>query len=168
MEFTDAFPSFGIAARLSPNGEHVAALLKREGALSIAIHSSRNGELRRQLMVPGDTVERRGVLMFGGKCDRWELLWSPDSTRLALSNELAANIIVWEVDGGDGSESLLPISCIQENQLLGVDRVLWTPDSTHILTFLAHRVGVRLWRMDRRGAQACFTHPKYSLGEKGT
>lgn len=167
MEFTDAFPSFGIAARLSPNGQHVAALLKGEGALSIAIYSSRNGELRRQLMAPSDTVERRDALMFGGKCDRWELLWSPDSTQLALFNGLAATILVWGIDW-EGSESLLPISCIRENQMLGVDRVLWTPDSVHILAFLAHRVGVRLWRMDRRLAQACFTHPKYSLGEKGT
>lgn len=172
MEFTDAFPCHGIAARLSPDGRYVAALLKGEGGgVRVAIHQSGNGGLFQELAVPGAGVPRSkpangaAATMFGSRGDRWELLWAPNSTRLALFNHPAAQVTVWEIDEGRGPS--LPVSSIQENLLLGVDRVLWLPDSLHLLAFLSHRVGVRLWRIDRRFPQACLPHPKYSGGERG-
>lgn len=142
----------------------------------MAIHQSGNGELVQELTVLGTGIPRTSgkpttnigpTAMFGSRGDRWELLWAPNSTRLALFNHLAAQVTVWEVDGGRGGRVALPVSSIQENVLLGVDRVLWLPDSLHFLAFLSHRVGVRLWRIDRRFPQACLPHPKYSGGDRG-
>lgn len=136
MEFTEGFPTaFGIGGRISPNGRHVACLAKRETAMLLHVHSISNGMLERRFTVPSLGPDIRPTFI-PAKIDRLDLSWSPDSEKIALINYSRASVWTFDLKGDlDG-----PISVIQENQLLGIDRIRWTPTSDSFLISLSHRV----------------------------
>jgi dipeptidyl aminopeptidase/acylaminoacyl peptidase len=143
MEFTEAFTAFGGGAKLSPDGQSVAAISKRDTNISIEVYLTSNGHLGRRLPVPVINSETRGRVLMT-KWDRLELLWAPNGLRLALVNYQLARIFVWDLM----LDYELPICTVQENVLLGIERINWTPDSIHILTFLKHKVFEREIVMD--------------------
>ena len=146
MEFTEAF-SGGIT-RASNNGKLVSTLTQRDGGhlLTINIHSTLNGTVVKQLCFPIPTnpspssKERgRPALTLEKRID-WnknsDILWSPNDKYFAIANTQACQVIVCSMDEKDEA----PICMLTENRLLGIEWVLWAPDSKHILTVLNHRV----------------------------
>ncbi len=164
MEFTEPFPTaFGLV-RLSTDGTHIASVAgepRRGGEGALIVQSTRNGAVVRTLRIPaesfpatppggaapllaGDGRARKGAgLAASGDGARlcplllgapYDLVWAPSNTRLALVLLASARVVVFDVDVDE------PICIIQENRPLGLERILWAPDSMHILTVLRHAV----------------------------
>lgn len=168
MEFTEAFPVHGGLVQATAGGHWIATLTTQPSRpnllvesppqLQLAIHCATNGSRHRLFQVPqnNSTIRRNSPPV--PSSSKFELIWSPDGCRVALVASARGKIYVFDVEAkGDG-----PICCISENALLGMDRILWMPDSWHLLVVLKHRVGIRIWRIDGRFAQAFLPSPKFS------
>lgn len=168
MEFTEAFPAHGGLVQATSTGSWVATLntqlpksgisLEPASPLEVAIHCATNGSRRRLFRIPPNNSTARRTGRPAHSIGKWELVWSPDDRRVALLAADREKIYIFDVE----SEEDGPVCCISENALLGIDRILWMPDSWHLLVALKHRVGIRLWRIDCRFAQAFLPYPKFS------
>lgn len=97
------------------------------------------------------------------KSDLWDIIWAPDSQKVALINLKWSRVSVYDI----GLDTDAPICSIQESALIGIERLVWTPDSQKILCFLKYRMGVRVWQLDERFPVATLPHPKHCDGGKG-
>jgi WD40 repeat protein len=144
MEFTEGFKTVG--ARLSPSGRYVAGLYRRDTAqLFVAVHFTTNGALHYLLTVPESSPGRR------------ELVWAPNNQFLLLVDYVLAKLFVWDFEA-----SGQPICSITENVRLGVERIMWAPDSHHVLVVLKHRVAARIWKLDEKFPRAVIHSPKFT------
>lgn len=125
--------------------------------LEVAIHCATNGSRHRLFRIPANNLTARKTSLPPHSVGKAELAWSPDDRRVALLTASRDQIYVFDLESeGDG-----PVCCISESTLLGIDRILWMPDSWHLLVTLRHRVGIRMWRIDYRFAQAFLPYPKF-------
>ena len=93
-------------------------------------------------------------------CSRkWQrgLVWSPNGESIALLYLRVAQIVIFALHGSTDQ----PTATIKENSRLGVSKIIWCPDSQHILIILRHHLGIRVWNIFDRLPKAVIDQPKY-------
>lgn len=162
MEFTQSFPACYGIARPSPSGKFVASIAQpfhQANTTHLIVQETGNGTLWRRFPITAwQTINTPNNHNNNNNANpRFDLTWAPNSELLSLTCPAKAQILIFAVNGNTDQ----PLTIIKENNKLGIERVNWLADSLHVLVWLRHRVGIRIWSITERWPKATVTDPKF-------
>ena len=137
MEFTEAFPAVGGLVQASSCGRWIGKVVQKDLRYYVVVQSASNGILHRRFAIPmEDGNPRKPCAPITNQWNKVELLWSPNNRRIVLANYVLCKIMVFDTE----IDLDVPICTVTENSMLGVERILWVPDSLQFLTVMRFRV----------------------------
>lgn len=154
MEFTQSFGNLADSSAsrvsLSPAGGSYLATLQISRELSsqifISIRETTSLSLLCQISLPKIHIDHKAIkkrLKPQLKTSDMlilalEIIWSPDASKIAVFYSPASWIFIYNLNLHDHT----CLHLIKESQILGVARILWLPDSNHILAILDYKVSL--------------------------